>query len=120
MKIMIVDDNATVRRVIRRAVSEIADEIVECPDGAEVQPLYTLCLPDVVLMDIRMPRVDGLTATRRLKTHFPRANVLIVTDIDDESVRSAAMEAGACGFASKENLTQLDELILAAIAKNGK
>jgi two-component system response regulator DegU len=118
MKIMIVDDNATVRRIIRRAVSEIADEVFECSDGAEVLPFYAECLPDLVLMDIRMPRVDGLAATSHLKTHFPRASVFIVTDIDDEAVRSAAMEAGACGYALKQNLIQLDELILAAVAKN--
>lgn len=114
---MIVDDNATVRRIIRRAVSEIATEVVECSDGAEVLPLYAKCLPDLVLMDIRMPRVDGLVATRYLKAHFPQASIFIVTDIDDEAVRSAAMEAGACGYALKGNLTQLDELILAVMEK---
>ncbi len=93
------DDNAAVRRIIRRAVDEIAGEVVECADGEEVLSLYEKHHPDLVLMDIKMPKVDGLAATTYLKNRFPQAKVFMVTDIDDEDVRSVALEAGACGYA---------------------
>ncbi len=112
---MIVDDNAAVRRIIRHAVSEIAMEVVECADGEEVLPLYEKHHPDLVLMDIGMPKVDGITATTHLKSRFPQAKVFMLTGIDDESVRSLALESGACGYALKRNLTQLDEMILRAL-----
>ena len=118
MEILIVDDNAAIRRVIRRSICDIADEVVECSDGDEVVALYAKYLPDLVLMDIRMSRMDGLAATRVLKAHFPRASVLIVTDIDDEAVRIAALQAGACGYALKQNLAELDQVILNLIATN--
>ena len=114
MKILIVDDNATVRRLVRCAISELAKEILECSDGDEVNALYAQYHPDLVLMDIRMPRMDGLRAIRALRASFPDARVFIVTDLDDEEMRDAAFEAGACGFASKQNLTDLDMLILGA------
>ncbi len=118
MKILIVDDNAQVRRIIRYAVRALATKIIECSDGDEVLALYAQHLPDIVLMDIHMPRVDGLTATRHLKAQAPEANVIIVTDIDDEGIRSLVTEAGAIGYVLKENLVQLDDNILEAMRLN--
>jgi two-component system response regulator DegU len=65
-------------------------------------------------MDIRMPRMDGLTSTRRLLSAFPNARVVILTDYDDDQLRIAARDAGACAYALKHNLTQLEEVILEA------
>jgi DNA-binding NarL/FixJ family response regulator len=65
-------------------------------------------------MDVRMPRMDGLTATRLLLQHHPSAKVVIVTDYNDEEVRSAARDAGACAYALKDNVTELDDVLLAA------
>lgn len=118
MKILIVDDNATVRRLIRHAVSEIADEVIERSDGDEAIAAYAEHRPDLVLMDVRMPRMDGLVATRLLKSQFPEARVFMVTDYDDDEVRSAAAEAGACGYALKQNLTELDTLLSCMPPKN--
>src|ERR1700677_3592585 len=64
MKILIVEDNAGVRRMIRRAVDHLASQVSECEDGADALAAYRECLPDIVLMDIRMPKMDGLAATR--------------------------------------------------------
>jgi len=111
MKILVVDDNAAMRRLIRHAVSEIADEVVECGDGDQAVETYAAHRPDLVLMDVRMPRMDGLAATRLLKREYPEARVFMVTDYDDDEVRSAASEAGACGYALKQNLTELDMLL---------
>jgi two-component system response regulator DegU len=108
MTILIAEDNPTVRRLIRRATSDMADKIFECEDGADVLAAYIEHRPDIVLMDVRMPRIDGLTATRQLLRHDPRAKIIIVTDYDDDELRIAARDAGACGYALKHNLTELD------------
>jgi two-component system response regulator DegU len=118
MKILIVDDNRAVRRLVRHAISEIADEVIERSDGDEALAAYIEHRPDLVLMDVRMPRMDGLVATRLLKGQFPEARIFMVTDYDDDQVRSAAMEAGASGYALKQNLTELDTLLSCMPPKN--
>ena len=112
MKILIVEDNPTVRRLIRRATSDIADSVVECEDGADSLDAYIAHRPDIVLMDILMPHMDGLTATRKLLRAYPAATIIILTDYNDDELRSAAREAGACAYALKHNLTELEEVIL--------
>jgi len=64
-----------------------------------------------VLMDLVMPRVNGLEATRRILLSNPAAKIVMVTGRDEESVRDAAASAGACAFVSKENLFALRQLI---------
>ena len=112
MKILIVDDNATIRRLISHVVREIAEEIRECTDGNLALSAYADFQPDIVLMDIRMPGTDGLIATRQLKGKYPSARIFIVTDYDDDEMRNAARDAGASGYALKQNLTSLEDLIL--------
>lgn len=112
MTILIVEDNPTVRRLIRRATSDIAEMVVECEDGADSLEAYIAHRPNIVLMDVRMPRMDGLTATRRLLREYPAAKVIILTDYNDDELRSAAKEAGACAYALKHNLTELEDVIL--------
>lgn len=114
MTILIVEDNPTVRRLIRRAIIDIADNVFECGDGKDSLSAYIEHRPDVVLMDVRMAHMDGLTATRKLLDQYPKAKVVILTDYDDEELRSAAREAGACAFALKHNLTELENVLLQA------
>ena len=111
MTILIVEDNRTVRRLIRRATSDIADKILECEDGADALATYTAERPDVVLMDVRMPRMDGLSATREILRHHPGARIIILTDYNDDELRSAAREAGACAYALKHNRSELDSVL---------
>jgi CheY-like chemotaxis protein len=111
MNILIVEDNRTVRRLIRRAIVDIADNIYECEDGADALAAYNEHRPDIVLMDVRMPRMDGLAATRQLLHHHPAARIVIVTDYNDDELRGAAREAGACAYALKHNLTELDTVL---------
>jgi CheY-like chemotaxis protein len=112
MTILIVEDNPSVRRLIKRATCDIAQKVVECEDGADSLDAYASHRPDIVLMDIRMPRMDGLKATRRLLRAYPSAKVIILTDSNDDELRTAARDAGACAYALKQNLTQLEEVIL--------
>jgi CheY-like chemotaxis protein len=115
MTILIVEDNPTIRRLIRRAISDFADNIFECEDGADALTAYTEHRPDVVLMDVRMPRMDGLSATRQILQQHPAARIVILTDYNDDSLRCAAREAGACAYALKNNLTELDTVLRDAL-----
>lgn len=111
MKILIVEDNQPMRRIIRRMVNGVADEVIECSDGTQAFALYAEQLPDWVLMDVEMAEVDGISATRRIRADFPDANILIVTNYDDAGLREAANEAGASGFILKDNLFALHSFL---------
>lgn len=106
MNLLIVDDNAAVRRLIAEIALPFADEIRECIDGADALSAYGAKRPDLVLMDIRM-REDGIETTRRIMAVDPSAKIVIVTDYDDEELRQAATRVGACGYALKDNLLDL-------------
>jgi CheY-like chemotaxis protein len=118
MTVLIVEDNAGVRRLLRRAVLIIASDVWECEDGAEALEAYGAHRPDIVLMDVRMPRMDGLTATRQIRRIHSRARIVVVTDYDDDDVRSEAQAAGAVGYVLKQDLSELPEL-LTSIADRG-
>jgi len=114
---LIVDDNEGIRRLLRRAIREIADPIWECCDGVDALKSYIDRRPDIVLMDIRMPIVDGLEATRRILKFDPEARVMIVTDYDDDDLREVALEAGACGYWLKEEVADLPQKLLSIAGK---
>ena len=99
------------RRLIRRVVAEVADEVIECADGASACLLYRESQPDWVLMDIEMGQVNGIVATRRIKAEYPDARIVIVTNYHDEKLREAAKAAGACGYALKEDLSALKQML---------
>lgn len=113
MKLLIVDDSAGVRRLIRSIVPGFVSEICECADGAEALTVYQHLRPNVVLMDIRLNEVDGIQAAAQIKAFDPQARIVIVTDYDDDSLRQAAMRAGACDYVLKDNLLDLAELLIA-------
>ena len=113
MKLLIVEDNAGMRRLIKSVVFDLFDEITECEDGAEALQAYAESLPDWVLMDIKMPKMDGLTAATAIKNAFPNANICIVTEYADKQTREAARIAGAEGYVLKEDLYSLRDILLA-------
>ena len=112
---MIVDDNKTIRQLIRRFVGPGRNKFVECENGREAIEAYRLHRPDWVLMDVMMEGIDGLTATREIKDAFPEAKIVIITSYDDDDLRQTAAEAGACGYVLKENLMEVLTLM-----KSGK
>ena len=103
-RVLIVDDDALVRAGLSSILgsAEDLDVVGEASDGDEVPDAVAAHRPDVVLMDIRMPRTDGLTATRELTARSgpPRVVVLTTFDLDDYVFR--ALEAGASGFLLKD------------------
>src|ERR1041384_7139640 len=104
VSLLIVEDNPEMRRVIKRMLSGIATEILECDDGREALSAYTRARPDWVVMDIEMGQVDGITATRQIIAAFPEAKVIIVTNHNHDDYRKAAADSGAHAFVLKENL----------------
>jgi len=111
MNILIVEDSNEMRRMMRDAIADLADQIYECSDGAEAVLAYGQRRPDWVLMDIKMPKLDGISATRNIRASFPGARVIVVTNYDDSGLREAARNAGASAYVLKEDLLTVRELL---------
>ena len=114
MKLLIVEDNEAMRRMIHAVVADLAEAVIECSDGSEAVTAYAqgqFSSADWVLMDVRMQALDGLQATRALKARWPDARVVIVTSYNDARLRAEARRAGACGYVLKENLLALRQLL---------
>src|SRR5262245_3756341 len=114
MKLLIVEDNPQMRRMIVAVVADLAEAVTECADGDEAVAAYAarrLNRDDRVLMDLQMPGIGGLEATRRIRAAFPDAQIIIVTQYDDPHWREAATQAGAVGYVLKENLLDLRRLL---------
>jgi DNA-binding NarL/FixJ family response regulator len=104
VRVLIVDDDALVRSALAMMLTG-ADGIVvagEATDGAHVPAAVTAHRPDVVLMDIRMPRVDGLAATERLRREPGAPQVIVLTTYDADDLVLRALRAGASGFLLKD------------------
>lgn len=113
MNVLIVENNAAMRRTIREFTVDLFDVYFECADGGNAFFLYKTHLPDWVLMDIEMQTLDGISATQQIIKDFPAAKIAIVTDYDDDDLREAAFDAGACHYIIKENLFELRRLLQA-------
>jgi DNA-binding NarL/FixJ family response regulator len=104
IRVLLVDDQALVRSGFRMILEAREDmEVVgEAEDGAEAVELTRALEPDVVLMDVRMPGVDGVEATRRLAVAGTKARILILTTFDLDEYVYDALRAGASGFLLKD------------------
>ena len=104
IKLLIADDHALARGGLRAMLGAQDDlEVVgEAADGAEAVDLALKLRPDVVVMDIRMPKLDGIEATRRLRAHAGAPNVLVLTTFDLDEYVYEALRAGAGGFMLKD------------------
>ncbi|MEU5722648.1 response regulator transcription factor [Micromonospora sp. NPDC047738] len=103
VSVVLVDDEAMVRVGLRMVLSGEPDITVvgEASDGDQAVDLVTRTRPDVVLMDIRMQRVDGLEASRRLLAAAPDTKIIILTTFDEDEHVAAALRAGVSGFLLK-------------------
>lgn len=103
IRVLVVDDHPTVRAAVLDLL-ESADGmtvVAEAADGREALELAKICGPDVVLMDLTMPNMSGIEATRRLTGEFPEARVLMFSAAVGRDVVRAARDAGAVGFLPK-------------------
>ncbi|MEV4573163.1 response regulator transcription factor [Nonomuraea jabiensis] len=103
ISVALVDDEAMIRVGLRLVLSGEPDiEVVgEAADGAEALDLVARARPDVVLIDVRMPRMDGLEASRRLVRDHPESKVIVLTTFDEDAHVAAALRAGVSGFLLK-------------------
>jgi DNA-binding NarL/FixJ family response regulator len=110
IRLLLVDDQALIRTGFRMILEETDDiDIVgEARDGTEAVRLAAKLDPDVILMDVRMPGVDGIEATRRIVARNTAARVLILTTFDLDEYAFSALRAGASGFVLKD--VPVDEL----------
>ncbi|MBN1886648.1 MAG: response regulator transcription factor [Thermoflexales bacterium] len=113
IRVVIVDDHHLVRQGIRALLEREADiQVVgEAESGAEVVKLVESSRPDVVVMDISMPRMDGTLATEQLHTLYPQTPVVILSMYSDEALVRRALQIGARGYLLKRSVTE--ELLLA-------
>ena len=104
IRILLVDDHTLFRSGLKALLSRQSDfEVVgEAADGFEGVKLAEQLKPDVVLLDIRMPNMNGVGATQRIKTEFPNAKVLILTTFDDSDYILNAINYGASGYLLKD------------------
>jgi DNA-binding NarL/FixJ family response regulator len=114
MKIIICDDQAVVRDGLEMLLRLEKDfEIVgSAADGAEAVELAARCHPDLVLMDLKMPGVNGIEATRQIRTRLPQVKILVLTTYDEDEWVFDAIRAGASGYLLKDTpRTKLTEAI---------
>lgn len=104
IRILIADDHLFYREGVRSLLSQLSDmEVVgEATNGDEVIAKAAELLPDVILMDIKMPKLNGIEATRHILEHSPNVAVLVVTMFDEDDAVFAAMRVGARGYVLKD------------------
>ena len=101
-RVLLVDDDAGVRRALRSLLEDEGVVVTgEAADGAQAVGLAAGDPPDVVLMDLRMPRMDGVAATRAIRDRRPDVQVVVVTAYDDVALQVAASRAGAFAYVVK-------------------
>jgi DNA-binding NarL/FixJ family response regulator len=120
-RILLVDDQTLIRQGIRMLLmTEPGMEVVgESSNGKEALAAVEKLRPEVVLMDIRMPEMDGVTATREITTRFPEVGVIILTTFDDEAYIFEGLRAGARGYLLKDISSEEMAEAVRAVAKGG-
>lgn len=103
IKVLIADDQELIRESLKIVLSAYPDlEVVGAvSDGTEVLDCLSTTKPDVILMDIRMPKMDGVLATKVIKEKFPNIKVIILTTFDDDDFIYSALKYGASGYLLK-------------------
>lgn len=119
IRVLIVDDHAVVREALRFSLlaHDDVEPVGEAADGEQALQLCAQVQPDVVLMDLLMPRMDGVSATRAIRQRYPRIQIIALTSFGEVELVRGAWEAGALGYLLK-NITaaELVEAIRAAHA----
>jgi two-component system chemotaxis response regulator CheY len=117
MKLLIVDDSLVVRNAIERSgTHDQITEILRAADGAEAVEIFSRQRPELVTMDLTMPRLDGLAAIEQIRAIDPHASILVVSALNSYKTALDAIRRGACGFLTKpftdqEVVDAIDELI---------
>ncbi|MCX7842908.1 MAG: response regulator transcription factor [Clostridia bacterium] len=104
IRVMIVDDHAVVRSGLSAflMICDGVELVAEAGNGAEAVEMCSRIKPDVILMDLLMPVMDGAAATRQIRSRFPETQVIILTSFKEQNLVEEAMEAGAIGYLLKD------------------
>lgn len=101
-KVLIADDSETIRLVLNDILSIDEHEIVaEACDGAEAVDFYRQHNPEIILLDLAMPKKDGLTVVKELLEYDPNAKIILITASDDQKIISQCLELGAKSYIPK-------------------
>jgi DNA-binding NarL/FixJ family response regulator len=114
VSVLLVDDDAGFRRAVKRVSEKEKDFrlVGEAEDGEEALRLERELQPQMIFMDINMPKLNGIEAARRIKARNPHVKIIILTAHDEEAYRRAATESGADGFVLKKSLlTDLNSMM---------
>ncbi len=113
LRTLIVEDNNLFRQTVRESLQSSFREIVidEATNGTEALQKVNAFLPDLILMDMRLPGESGLALTKKIKEIYPDVTIFILTNYDTRECREAASRYGADRFIAKESLNRLEELI---------
>ncbi len=102
-RVLLADDHQMLRQAVRRALEDSGIDVVgEAGDGDQAVMLTETLRPDVVLMDVSMPVLDGIEAARRITASGSASKVLVLTMHDEDALRARALRAGAAGFLTKD------------------
>ena len=109
IRILLVDDHAGVRSGLSKflMVNKDLELVAEASDGAEAVQMAGLHKPDVILMDLMMPGMDGITATREIHQKYPQIKIIALTSFSEQNMVQGALQAGAYGYLQK-NVTAAD------------
>jgi two-component system, NarL family, response regulator LiaR len=119
IRIMLVDDHAVVRSGLSKflLVNKDFQLVAEASDGEEAIQLAGLHQPDIILMDLIMPGMDGITATRKILQKYPHVKIIVLTSFSDQNLVQGALQAGASGYLQKNvTATELGNVIRSTYA----
>jgi len=102
MRLLIVDDSMVVRDAIQRSVDAgTISDVYRAEDGREAVELFSRERPEMVTMDLTLPRMDGLHAIRQIREIAPNASILVISALNSHKTAMEAIALGACGFLTK-------------------
>ena len=111
-RILIVDDSSMMRKMIRKTLDGRGHSVVgEAKDGQEAIELYKQLQPDVVTMDITMRGMDGFTAAKEILGYDQKAQIIFLSNLNDETYSEDAIELGAVGYVNKSKSTMIIDMI---------
>ncbi len=119
VRVLVADDHELFRRGLKIVLEAEGDIVVvgEAPDGEVAVALAAELAPDVILMDVRMPHLDGIEATRRIRRSFPTSRIIVLTVSDEEDDLFDAVKAGANGYLLKEvSIEEVADAVRAVMA----
>ena len=120
-KILVVDDEAHIRKFVTLFIQSLGDlTVLQAANGSEAQQIYERERPKLVLLDVNMPRIDGLQTLRNLKQFDPGATVLMLTSLVNRQTVEECLRLGALGYLRKDNppdemIAQLRKILTAAL-----